>query len=251
MLELIDKGAPPEVVGDVIDHLAGAGIAAEAMCFTEFPTETHAEAVETLEFLSERRDEVAVYIVGEFGLSHGSLVAQEPSRFGIAETWELEGDQLGLGIFFAPERPWKTAWERADVEARLDTLSRAWALRSYPWAGAVSTAHTILYYDRFGPGVFKDLARRGLEERVLGEARFEVELRFDPAACARAAEREGAIWATLVTLERKVSRAAYEAHASQLPALAPRPSRVLFAAGAAPRRVRGRRPSSASNATRS
>ena len=91
--------------------------------------------------------------------THGSLVAQDPSRFGIAETWELDGDRLGLGIFFSPDRPWKTDEERSDVDARLDALARGWLLRSYPWAGAVSTAHTILYYDRFGPGIFKDLAR--------------------------------------------------------------------------------------------
>jgi hypothetical protein len=250
VLELIDKGAPPAVVSDVIDRLADAGIAAEAMCFTEFPTETHAEALETLEFLAERRENLAVYIVGEFGLTHGSLVAQAPSRFGIAETWELEGDHLGLGIFFAPERPWKTPEERADVDAELDALSSGWALRTYPWAGAVSTAHTVLYYDRFGPRVFKDLATRCLRDRVLGEARFEASLRFDPESCARAAEDEGAIWQTLVMEERRVGRAVYDAHAAALPPLRPRPWRLVFQVGEAPRRVRGRRPSHAPNAAR-
>jgi hypothetical protein len=252
VLELIDKGAPPTVVGDVIEGLAGAGIAAEAMCFTEFPTETHEEALQTLEFLAKRREDVAVYIVGEFGLTHGSLVAQEPSRFGIAETWELEGDHLGLGIFFSPERPWKTEEERADLDARLDALSSAWALRSYPWAGAVSTAHTVLYYDRFGPRVFKDLARRDPRQTVLGPARrFEAELRFDPIQCAHATERESAIWATLVNHERRIARAAYEAHAARLPALRPRPLRMAFETGSPPVRVRvpGRRPRHASNAT--
>ena len=250
VLELIDKGAPPAVVGDVIDRLAGAGIAAEAMCFTEFPTETHAEALETLAFLADRRDKVAVYIVGEFGLTHGSLVAQDPSRFGIAETWELDGDDLGLGIFFAPTQPWKTDEEKADVDEHLQTLSRGWTLRTYPWAGAVSTAHTVLYYDHFGPGVFKSLAEKGVSERLLGEAQFQAELRFNPDECDGAREREGEIWATLVTRERRVSRAAYDAHAASSPGLAPSPGRIAFEAGSAPKRlrVRGRRPSHASNA---
>ena len=252
VLELIDKGAPPAVVGNVIDRLAGAGIAAEAMCFTEFPTETHREALETLTFLADRRDNVAVYIVGEFGLTHGSLVAQDPSRFGIAETWELDGDELGLGIFFAPTSPWKTDEEKADVDQHLQELSRGWTLRTYPWAGAVSTAHTILYYDRFGPDVFKSLAERGVSERLLGEAQFQAELRFDLEACEGAREREGEIWSTLVTSERRVSRAAYEHHAASLPKLEPNPRRVAFTAGSAPRRmrVRGRRPSNASNSAR-
>lgn len=251
VLELIDKGAPPTVVAGVIDNLAEAGVAVEAMCFTEFPTETHREAVETLAFIDGRRAGIALYIVGEFGLTHGSLVAQEPSRFGIRETWELEGDQLGLGIFFAPERPWKTDDERADVDERLGDLSSGWVLRTYPWAGAVSTAHTVLYYERFGPDVFKSLAERGVSEEPLGDARFEAALRFDPDQCARAADRDAGIWATLVGDERRVGRAAYERHASRQPALAPRPCRVAFASGREPKRVRGRRPSAAPNAARS
>ncbi|MDP9036627.1 MAG: radical SAM protein, partial [Myxococcota bacterium] len=168
VLELIDKGAPVEVVSGVIEHLAEAGIAAEAMCFTDFPTETHSDALLTLDFLRARRERIAVYIVGEFGLTHGSLVAQNPSRFGIRETWELSGDDLGLGIFFAPAGEWKTEEERADIDERLASLSTGWALRTYPWAGAVSTAHSILYYDRRGPSVFRDLAARGLREEILG-----------------------------------------------------------------------------------
>jgi len=264
VLKLIDKGAPVEVVGNVVDRLAAAGIAAEAMCFTEFPTETHDEALQTLDFLDDRSDRLAVYIVGEFGLTHGSLVAQSPAQFGISETWELEGDHLGLGIFFAPITPWKTDDERADVDDKLQELSTGWALRTYPWAGAVSTAHTILYYDRCGPSVFRDLAQRGLDEEILGARTnlFEADLRFDPRAASRAEEREGAIWATLVNEQRRVGRAPYELLAAQAPTLRPnpvRPVRISFAAGEEPQpiarpksaKVRGRRPSHASNATRS
>lgn len=261
VLKLIDKGPPVSVVSTVVDHLSEAGIAAEAMCFTDFPTETHDEALETLDFLDDRSDRLAVYIVGEFGLTHGSLVAQSPSQFGIRETWELEGDHLGLGIFFAPETPWKTDDERADLNEQLEKLSSGWALRTYPWAGAVSTAHSILYYDRRGPGVFRELAERGLREEILGakSGAFEADLRFDPRAAERAAEREGAIWATLVNDQRRVGRAPYEELASRAPSLRSKPVRIAFAAGEDPTPVarprtakpRGRRPSHASNATRS
>ncbi|MBL9109675.1 MAG: radical SAM protein, partial [Myxococcales bacterium] len=134
VLKLIDKGAPVEVVSTVVDRLSSAGIAAEAMCFTDFPTETKDEALATLDFIGEREDKLAVYIVGEFGLTHGSLVAQSPEKFGIRETWELEGDELGLGIFFEPTSPWKTDDDRAEVNETLDALSEGWALRTYPWA---------------------------------------------------------------------------------------------------------------------
>ena len=257
VLDLIDKGAPVTVVKDVVDRLSAAGIAAEAMCFTEFPTETHGEALQTLDLIDERRDRLAVYIVGEFGLTHGSLVAQSPERFGIKETWELAGDDLGLGIFFEPIAPWKTDEERADVDDRLARLSEGWTLRTYPWAGAVSTAHTILYYDRFGPGVFRDLAERGLDEAILGAKSLVSELRFDLDEADQALAHEGQIWATLVHEQRRVGRSHYEALAAAAPSLPPRPMRASFVAGEEPRRVetrrgrvRGRRPSHAPNATR-
>lgn len=263
VLRLIDKGAPVEVVSTVVDRLSTAGIAAEAMCFTDFPTETKDEALATLDFLGEREDKLAVYIVGEFGLTHGSLVAQSPEKFGIRETWELEGDELGLGIFFEPMRPWKSDDDRAEVNETLDALSEGWALRTYPWAGAVSTAHTILYYDRRGPGVFRELAERGFRERIFGaspeRSTFVRELRFDPRKAACAEEREGGIWATLVNEQRKVGRAPYESLAKRAPRLAPSPVTFAFAAGEEPslamppkaRKPKGRRPSHASSSTRS
>ena len=257
VLKLIDKGAPVSVVSDVIDRLATAGIAAEAMCFTDFPTESHAEAMQTLDMLHERHEQVAVYIVGEFGLTHGSLVAQSPERFGITETWELDGDELGLGIFFEPKTPWKTDDERADVDDALSELSEGWLLRTYPWAGAVSTAHSILHYDKLGPTVLKDLAERGTNDAVLGDAPLHRTLSYPLVRLADAEQREAMIWHTLVHEQRHVSRAAYEALAAEQPAVKPKPGEYEFRADAPPRPMggakkaaKGRRPSHASNSAR-
>lgn len=258
VLRLIDKGAPIDVVSDVVDRLAAAGVAPEAMCFTDFPTETHGEAIATLDFLRAKRDRIAVYIVGEFGLTHGSLIAQAPERFGIDETWELEGDELGLGIFFSPVAPWKSDDERADVDRRLGALSSGWALRPYPWAGAVSTAHTVLHYDRFGPGVFRDSARTSVRERILGARPVDIELRYDPFEAADAMSEDAAIWWSLVYEDRRIGRDVYEVRANALAHLRPQraPMRIVCQAGQSPERVsrpvkaKGRRPSHAHNAAR-
>ena len=79
------------------------------MCFTDFPTETADEALADAE-LPRRAcaSSVAVYIVGEFDLTHGALVAQSPERFGIDEAWQLEGDELGTGLFYEEAVPSKT-----------------------------------------------------------------------------------------------------------------------------------------------
>ena len=98
-----------------------------------------------------------------------------------------------------------------------------------------------------------------MREDILGQRRFEGDLRFDPTAAAEASAHEASIWSTLVIDQRRVGREPYEALALRAPVLRANPSRMAFIAGEEPARVRrgkgtrvpGRRPSHASNATRS
>ncbi len=233
VLALIDKGPPVAVVADVIDNLAGAGVAPEAMCFTDFPTESRDEALSTIGFLRDKQEQLGLFIVGEFGLTHGSLVAQDPPAFGLRETWQLRGDEMGLSLFYEEKEPAKTDADREVVNAALDELTSDWLLRTYPWAGAVSTAHTLLYYDRLGASAFRDLAkvRRGV---VLGAQPLRRTARFDVQRAGAAAERDAEIWSELVHDARAVSRRLYGRRAGKAPALAATSREYLLAPGRAP-----------------
>jgi hypothetical protein len=247
VLQLIDKGPPVAVITDAMSRLDRAGIAAEAMLFTDFPTENYAEATETLDWVERERDRIATYIVGVFGLTHGSLVAKKPADFGIAETYEVDGDDLGLGLFFSPASTWKTEEERAALEARMGELSERWYLRRYPWAGAVSTAHTLLFYDRFGRNVFRRMAESPTRlPRLLGEAtELTLSLRFSPEDTADAVGRDPQLWAELIQRVRQVSRARWTALADALPAVQPSRGKWLLRPDTAPERLgrsRGERP---------
>ena len=240
VLGLIDKGAPVEVVGDVIDRLDAAGIAVEAMCFTGFPTETPAEALETLRFLDDRRERVAAFIVGQFDLTHGALVAQDPARFGIEEVWQVEGDELGTGLFYEESVPEGDADGDADtdgpeisVDGALDELAAGWLLRRYPWAGSLSTAHTVFYYERYGKGVHRSLAQQ-VTGGVIGARAVTVPARFDLAAACAAEAAEARIWHELVRVRRQVSRVDYQRLAAALPSLRPRARRYRLLAGSPP-----------------
>jgi anaerobic magnesium-protoporphyrin IX monomethyl ester cyclase len=251
VLGLIDKGAPVEVVSDVIGRLSAAGIAAEAMCFTGFPTETLADALMTLSFLDDRRDQVAAFLVGQFDLTHGALVAQAPERFGIRETWQVEGDTLGTGLFFEEETPPLRDDEPAQLDEALDALSSGWLLRRYPWAGSLSTAHTVLYYDRHGRDVFRRLAAV-VTGGVIGASTRSMTARFDLEAVAGSLAREAEAWHQLVRVVRRVSRQAYGAVTADFGALPEAPRRYRVRAGATPVAVRtgprGRRPPNSPNA---
>jgi len=253
VLELIDKGAPVSTVRSTVHHLADAGIAVEAMCFTDFPTETFKEAMATLRFIEELREEIALYIVGEFDLTEGALVAQAPEKFGLRETYHLDGDLLKTGLFYEESRQSKRGDEPERLDAALGRLGEGWKLRRYPWAGSLSTAHSVYWYDRFGAGVFRDLAERLADGPQPFAARTdEAPARFDLDECALSDENELGIWHHLVREQRHVSRAAYTAMAASLPALRARarPRRYRFRAGSPPvagRATKGRRPSNAPN----
>jgi hypothetical protein len=217
VLRLIDKGITPTRAATALRNLAGAGIAAEVMCFTDFPTETFAEAMMTLGFVEQHAPHIAAFIVGQFELTHGSRVARDPARFGLREIWTAQGDQLGTALFSAECKPGKRGRERVRLETTLDRLASRWLLRTYPWAGSLSTAHTIFYYDHFGPGVFKELAGQS-RGRILGQ--LTADRAFDLRKLAGAEQHEAEIWHELTHVRRQVSRQAYDELAARLPKLA-------------------------------
>lgn len=262
VLKLIDKGIPPEDVARVARNLSEAGAAVEAMCFSDFPTETYDEAMQTVDFCNDLRDALSLFIVGRFDLTHGSLVAQRPGEFGIKEVWQVEGDELGTGLFFAERRRSKKPAEQARLDEAIQQLSSGWRLRRYPWAGALSTAHTMLWYAFHGPEVFRALGaapRTGVPRARPrnADARFDL-LRIT----ATSAARESEIWEQMVHQDRRVGREAYAALAEALPRAKPHPARIRFVSGrdpenaasvTAPRKRSGhsgRRISNAANATK-
>jgi len=254
VLSLIDKGIPAEDVKKAVQNLSAAGVAVEAMCFSDFPTETYKEAQQTVRFVGELEDDLSLFILGRFDLTHGSLVAQKPGEFGIKEVFGVEGDELRTGLFWEEKRKPKTVAQAARVEEEIRTLSSLWRLRRYPWAGALSTAHTMLYYARLGKDVFRGAAPTLAAKRpvVWGRAK---KARFDVAKVEeRSAAFEAQIWQTLVHELRRVTRADYDALAKEAPRAKASPSLWKCAPGGGPVRVpdptKGRRTSHAVNSTK-
>jgi anaerobic magnesium-protoporphyrin IX monomethyl ester cyclase len=216
VLELIGKGLSVRDCSNAIDNLARAGVAVEAMCFTDFPTETCAEALETIRFLDERAESIALFMCGAFDLVHGSRVAQDPAAYGIAEVWSVAGDTYEMGLFHREARG-KTDAQRRRIDGALDRLSARYALRRYPFAGSLSTAHSLLWFDALGPGALRAGAGRGT---VAAEPRGDrrPRTRYDAERiCGGSDDAEAGIWDRMVHAERAVSREAYGALARGLP----------------------------------
>lgn len=221
LLKLIDKGVSLQEMQTAVKNLSVAGIAVEAMCFTGFPTETYAEANSTIDFIGDRRDHIALFICGRFGLCRGSRVAQSPDDYEIQEIWRLEGDEMETGLFYKERFPSKSDSERKRLEQTIDTLSAGWWLHDYPWAGALSTAHTLLWYARYGSDIFRRFAGTARRLTRLQTSSFRP-MRFDIDRMSRVAgRREAQIWHSLIYDHKAVSPQLYDlcsnAYQSELP----------------------------------
>ncbi len=219
MLNLMKKGIKKADAEKVVTHMAAAGIAVEVMVFTDFPTETYGEALATLRWLEALQGDIALFMCGRFELSAGATVAEQPEDFGIREIWTVAGDDLRSALYYRESVCSKTVRERQRIENYLTELSQHWRLSHYPWAGSLSTAHTLLWYERFGPRVFKDPARGKTRKsvRISDPRSLPIPPRF---ACLAedAVQRENEIWERLVYRERVVSPERYRELAEALPA---------------------------------
>jgi hypothetical protein len=225
ILGRIHKGLSLSDIKTALINLADAHIAAEAMCFTDFPTETVAEAAATLTFIENYREKIALFICGRFGLSHGSRVARHPEDYGIDQIWQVAGDELLTGLFYREQKPAKTEAQREAIDRTIDVLSKKWWLHDYPWAGSLSTAHTLLWYARRGHTAFRDLAAtpRPAASKKKGAVQPG---RFDSRRIlAQAAKCEADIWRHLVYELKAVSPELYRKLARHCPVQRPKPDK--------------------------
>ncbi|WP_300458220.1 radical SAM protein [Desulfobacula sp.] len=217
LLKLINKGVGVKTMQAAVENLAEAGIAVEAMCFNAFPTETAAEARATLGFIRALKQQISLFICGKFGLWHGSRVALHPEDYGIQRIWQMAGDELGTGLFYTSRVSPRSLQDQDRIDRAIDRLSDQWWLHDYPWAGALSTAHTLLWYARKGTGVFRTHAVTPRRVVMPGQqpplkSRYDME-----QIMTRAQDHEAGIWQTLIHEQAAVSPGRYDVLARTLP----------------------------------
>ena len=150
VLNLIDKGTRTERVLETIRNLTAAGIGVQMMGFTGFPTETYAEAMESVDFLDEHRDLWTFGGLGEFQLTPGAIVAKEPDRFGLSALRGRPGDDI-LRVLEYEASAAPTADELELLRTQKKRLQRSDLNR--PWLGGTDTPHTYFYHARYGTSV--------------------------------------------------------------------------------------------------
>jgi len=216
ILKSINKGISRSVMQAAAINLAAAGIAVEWMCFTSFPGETVFQALETLRFIEKQGENIALFTCGNFSLAPGAKVACHPRDYGIDDVWQVAGDDFIRTLFYREKSPSKKPGDDDRIDALIHSLSRGYWLHNYPWAGSLSTAHSYLWYDHYGPDVFRRVSGKRLPlQKEASTKRYREMERM-----ARISEEnEAEIWQTLIYKERSVSPESYHRLAQALPAV--------------------------------
>ena len=216
VLKLIHKGLEVRDAALAVKNLAAAGIAVEAMCFTDFPTETGREALMTVRFIEELRESVALFICGEFALTAGARVAQHPGEYGIRETWHAAGDEFSTALFYEklpPRRPRRTGKRSTPPSTGLRVPGGCTGI-----PGPVRSPRRTPCSGTTGTGWMCSGALRGEAETRStppGKRRLSPQRDLEQV-WQRAREQEAEIWRIMVTEKRTVTREAYRRLADAL-----------------------------------
>ncbi|MEW6670300.1 MAG: radical SAM protein [Thermodesulfobacteriota bacterium] len=216
VLKLIDKGIRRDAVASAVENLAAAGIAVEWMCFTHFPTENLSEALETLRFIEAQQENIALFTCGRFSLVHRAKVACRPEDYGIADVWQVAGDEFIQTLFYREKVPSRHPGDDDRIDAFIHRLSRGYWFHDYPWAGSLSTAHSYLWYDHYGPDVFRRFSKKRIRlKREVSTAAGRGMGRIAQLS----GNNEEEIWRSLIYEKRTVSPESYRRMAEAITAV--------------------------------
>ncbi len=155
ILQLIQKGINTRTAERVIRNFSDAGICVQVMTFLNFPTETAEEAVETIHFISRNTESISLFTMGDYELLYGSKVFQNPEKYGIKRVFFPKGDDFKILCLYEEYKKNKTEMDTYTVDSAYLRIAEKYNENENPYAGAVSTCHTFLYFKKFGKDVFK------------------------------------------------------------------------------------------------
>lgn len=156
ILDLIDKGTKVDNMAQTMKNFSQAGIAVQLMAFKEFPTETPEEKSQTIKFVEDNSEFWAAGGIGTFLLTGTSIVARNPSKFGVT-LMETQGADVARAMAYGVDAEGNrniNLTEEADGSFD-DTDSIFPSTLGRPWAGGTDTLHSMVYYSHYGQTFFK------------------------------------------------------------------------------------------------
>lgn len=156
ILKKMDKGINRDLIAAINRNFNESGIATCWMMFHYHPTETLDEATESIRLLEQHRKHIALFIVGEFGLTPHSKIYDNPAAFEIQKILYHPQDVFQLYPYpeYGSNQKMSSRAHMATLDQMTASVASHYLLRSYPYAGAISTHHSMLYFVKKGKDAF-------------------------------------------------------------------------------------------------
>jgi radical SAM superfamily enzyme YgiQ (UPF0313 family) len=156
VLKKMNKGINRERISQVNRLFWASGIAPCWMMFHYHPGESVDEAMESVLFLEKHRKEVSLFIIGEFGLTPHSEIFNKHTKYGIRNITYHPDDDFRLYPFAKSVADPSSSIRHTDkLDCAVSNVASHFKLKPYPFAGAISTHHSMLYFIRFGQSTFQ------------------------------------------------------------------------------------------------
>jgi len=151
VLDAMDKGLRVEDAARITRHCHKAGISVHLCLILGFPSETRAQARETLAFIEANREAISSLTYALFALYKGSRVYDEPQRYGIT-SMQLPPDDWLNGNIYSYEVSRGMAWDEVAGEAYpegVQSLSRSLPF-ALPLIGCfMAAAHPLHFFTQW------------------------------------------------------------------------------------------------------
>ena len=122
MIELMDKGTQRETMGRILRESTAAGIWNHTFFFFGFPTETMADAQDTVNFVYAHGDAIHSASPGEFVLERYSPVHLAPQKYGVRRVKQRPEQDLAIYFEYELESGLDEQMAKTITERLLDVL---------------------------------------------------------------------------------------------------------------------------------
>jgi hypothetical protein len=148
ILSLMEKGNSSELARHILKMSREAGIWNHLFLFFGFPTETWEEAMETIEFLKENKENVHSIAPGVFTLNKESDIHHHPEKFCITRVSDPPGMDISTHLSFEINKGISNESAGQASKLCLETGKKLFPNNNV-WMG-MPREHFLIYLDRFG-----------------------------------------------------------------------------------------------------
>ena len=143
--KLMNKGTSLKVTDRILNDCRDIGITVSLMCQIGFPGETPEESRQTISYLKKVHDRVAFISIVPFVLEHGSIIFQNPDRYGIQIYANPEHEDLSWMYNYTSTDGIESSDTYALYEELERLLDKTFPDRDLFFKGGLGHAHTSLY----------------------------------------------------------------------------------------------------------